>query len=670
MAYFRFCAKIINHNGFVLSTMLLAIVLVTVLTGCTTKLTATKVVASEQTVEGQVYYLPRTEFSIDLARVLKGCSSGYESDGVAVLEWLREQAEVIKHADNFRSLYEELLKAPVLKSPGMEAYLSEKLDNNWRKDLEGTNAQPGTLAGIIKDKVPTQSPMELTLEVGMQATVTPLNLLDPDQIYAIKYSGMNEGVKKTEYKVETYPNGTLRSINMALVDKTGPIVQSTLKGVATIAAAAYGVPLPTGTKELTKKKDGEKAIKGFDIWLEEKKAETLKLVSPETRLNLYQMNALASAFKDTAQKILDANEKVAKQQELVDAATKTLADEKKKQSEMNANDPGLSAQNTAVKDATAKVDTETKKLESLTKDKDALVKSSSKQSQNLAEATKKLTISAVTLLLPEDLSSASHKDGIQLEGSYEAIDSWLDSAKLNKIKERCDETQMNREDLEDFPCGIIKNLSAYAAIYPPCTKMSSTSSVSDSGSGDYSQPVPTNDQLYTDNLMPQTSPTACTGSVVYRQPAQALLVISKGEKCLKNGKLHVLQKNILLSSVVNVPQLGVLASLPLANEPFQNNNLAASFSETGALTSLTYNTNAKMEEAADTFSSSANIFSQFKSAQTGSENAKLDNAKTEADARTELLKALLEEEKAKTEFESYVKGKASPATEDSSNATP
>ena len=152
---------------------------------------------------------------------------------------------------------------------------------------------------------------------------------------------------------------------------------------------------------------------------------------------------------------------------------------------------------------------------------------------------------------------------------------------------------------------------------------------------------------------------------------RTLLFVCKETSCLDDaGKLQARQKDILLSSAFDVPQLGVLAALPLKNTAFQNNTLTASFAETGALTKLSYVTNASAAAAADTFTKSADIYLQYKDAKRTAEKSKLDQAKAEVDANTALLKSQLEEEKAKADLANFLKGNGNTSTTGASDGTP
>jgi len=587
-------------------TVFVVAVFASLLTGCTTSLTTKKVDLSGKTpVEGQIYYLPRTEFSVELKRELKGYSVAYENEGVAVIEWLRDQGAASVD-------YDKLLKDPVFNLPGIEDYFIARFGVNWKQNLRPPikdGAANRDLTDWLNNNV-SKSHIQLVLEVSMHTTSTPFNLMDTNHVYAIQYTGMSKGRKKTDYAVQTYPNSTLKSINMTVEDKTGPAILSTLNGVAKVVAASYGVPLPTGGQQV----GGD--VQSFEDWLKQNQANVAQLLSADTRLNLEKKKVLASVYKATAEKLYGSSKGVIDQQKRLDEAQKTLATEQKKLAEMEADDPGIPAQKIVVQNARVKVNTETVTLKKLQDDYGALAKLSAKKSKELAKVQELLTISEATLFIPDKQRLSTGELGVPLAGTNEALDAWLDSL---KVKAFC----VNAGILvEDFRSKIAESLFAYVTVYPSRIKVSER---------DVSE------------------------GIVYRQPAQVLLLVARGyPTSVKDGSFPVLQENILLSSRVEVPQLGVLASLPLRNKMFQNNNFEASFSESTALSSLKYTTNAALESAADTLNQAADVYAQLRNAEDGKEKADLERSTEEANARTELYKAQLEVEKAKQELERFI----------------
>jgi hypothetical protein len=563
----------------------------------------------------------------------------YESEAVASLEWLRDQASLIGSRRTFsdsQADYKKVLGDPVLELPDVKAYLYGVFGDDWEEQCAPTQNDFGRLQDAFATKAPPRENMKLDVEVGMQATVTPMVLSDPKQVYAIQYVGMKEGLKSTNYTVETYLNGTLKSINVVLDDQTGTIVQSTLQSAAKIAAAAIGLPIsfveqaaPTGP------------VASFADWLKSRQSLYSPLCSAATRLKLAQKDALVAANEASAKKNLDLTKSMTHQEKVVADLAKAVDDNKKKLEAMAENDKGRDALTAVVKTATEEANAAQKKLDELKKSQQAIAEASSKLSDQLSKARKQLTLTTVTNFSPEaaiwrdNMVEQQAVVSIELGGAKEALEAWMDK---NWVSNYC------RKDKElcanGWPGNSAEALFAQAALNPPFTELVSV-------------------------------PPPPLGNVVYRQPVRALLFVCKKNSCLDNaGKLQAQQEDILLSSAVDVPQLGVLAALPLKNTAFQNNTLTASFAETGALTKLSYVTNASAAAAADTFTKSADIYLQYKDAKRTAEKSKLDQAKAQVDANTELLKSQLEEEKAKADLSNFLKGNANTSTTGASDGTP
>lgn len=419
-------------------------------------------------------------------------------------------------------------------------------------------------------------------------------------------------------------------------DQTAHIVQSTLQGVAKIAAAASG--LPASSIALQSAPKGP--VVSFADWLEAKQS-SMALCSAATRLRLAQKDALVDANEISVRQSLSLMKSVTKQEKVVEELNSAAEEGKKKLAAMAENDPGRDAQAAAVKTATAAADAAQKQLETLKKSQQALTEASSNASNRLVNARKELTLTTVTNFSPEPAEwtgnaiKAPALVSVQLGGAKEALKAWMDE---NAVRNYCKKNVAMCTD--EWPGNALKVLYAEAALYPPFTELAAT-------------------------------PPPQSGSVIYRQPVRTWTFVCKEAPCLDEaGKLRAQQKDILLTSAVDVPQLGVLASLPLRNTAFQNNTLTASFAETGALIKLSYVTNASAAAAADTFTSSADVFLKYKDAMRTEESSALEQPKAQVDARTALLKAQLEEEKAKVELANFLKSNANSSTAGVSDSTP
>jgi hypothetical protein len=114
----------------------------------------------------------------------------------------------------------------------------------------------------------------------------------------------------------------------------------------------------------------------------------------------------------------------------------------------------------------------------------------------------------------------------------------------------------------------------------------------------------------------------------------------------------------LMASPVDVPQMGLLATLPLVNGPFQNNTLGAAFAENGALLELSYKSNAAVAKAAAVFDASADSLLKFSEAKRKQESEKLKVSKAEIDARTGLINSQLALEQAQANLDKFRAGQA------------
>ena len=84
-----------------------------------------------------------------------------------------------------------------------------------------------------------------------------------------------------------------------------------------------------------------------------------------------------------------------------------------------------------------------------------------------------------------------------------------------------------------------------------------------------------------------SAPAASPGGVIFRQPVQGTLSVHFcGDWSASRGTCSASKQDTLATTAI--PQLGRLQVLPYRNGPFQNNELTATFAESGALTKVTY----------------------------------------------------------------------------------
>lgn len=598
------------------------------LQSCTTKLTASKIEESTDTgVKGQVYYLARTNFAVELDRELKKCEMGYANTEEPIWEWLREQAIFINGRDDLKTAetdYQALLKDSKLQESEVVTFLENELSKDWKERGKPTDDKLGMLLDLINQSARGKSEIKAVLKVGMKATIKPIILTDLDHAYAIQYDGMSSGVKSTNYSVETYPNGTLKGINVTLTDQTGEIVQSTLSGVVKIAAAAGGFPISAVMQRAS-----QGPVVNFEGWYDAH-IEAMQLCSADIRLKIKVKDNLENQHELSAKENLGLFDDVTEEAGEIDKIEEELAEQKKKLKDKVEGEPAYAELVIAVKEVTKKLIEAQKVFSDLN---DSLKKSTKKHSmlaKKFLKARKSLTITTVTEFIPEAEVKMFDKDKNELVVS----ESKVFSVNLNGIEYAID--QWMREKIVNQYCGVQKAacidgvpkvLFAEVAVHPSLYKLTSV-----------------------------TEQTA--GHVVYRQPVKTPIWVCKEQHCFNESTFQVQEKNILLSSTVDIPQLGVLASLPLSNGSFQNNTLSASFLETGALTKLSYTSNAAVAAAADTFQKSAEIYMQYREAKLGEEKLEIERAQAESSANTEFMKTQLEEEKAKDALEAYKASKS------------
>jgi hypothetical protein len=80
------------------------------------------------------------------------------------------------------------------------------------------------------------------VEVELEARITPSYLADTTQAYLINYNELNSAFKKTTLSVSLYENGTLKSINAQVTDRTAEVAKNIFSTGVQIARMAMGVP--------------------------------------------------------------------------------------------------------------------------------------------------------------------------------------------------------------------------------------------------------------------------------------------------------------------------------------------------------------------------------------------------------------------------------------------
>ena len=590
--------------------------------GCTTMET-THLESDATPVEGQIYYLPRIDYQIGVERELRACTFGYESEADAAFGWLTYAFGIIDSQTNpiATTNFNLVIADPVMQLPEIEATLNDdaRLGENWQTVVVNQSTKTYKIGAISERLASKEQPApKLLVKVEMRATAAPLVSHDPDQVYVIKYQEMEHVFKRTDYSVDTYPNGTLKSINVTLEDQTGDVILGVLNGTAKLAAASSGFPISFAESQSAAVSD--EAPMGFAKWRRDV-SERNSPCNAVTRLKLVQRNSLAGQVEKNAEAALELEKANAKSLDALAKATATRDEKRAEVDELEEGDAKKPAATAELKVAAAELKTAQKAADEAKSAYELALEGAGKVASKFAAIRKELTQTRVTTVRPE----AGVTVPFELDGVEEAGLSWLKSetvAELCKDANKC---------VAGMPSEFQSKLRAVASIYPSFSK---------AGKSEFTG----------------------TSGVTYRQPVKTTLFVCKEVSCLdeKKGSPTNTQAHTLLAAAVDIPQLGVRASLPLKNGPFQNNTISASFAENGALIKLAYKSNAAAAKAAEVFEASADTVLTYTEAKRKQQTNNLASNEAEVKAETQLLTAQLELEKAQAELDKFRKEQATP----------
>jgi hypothetical protein len=633
--------------------------------GCSTSLNVKKV--ASEAVQGQVYYLPRVEHVITVERELIQCRTDE-----AELSWLREEADNLSkldvalrsvallkkhpacpaHQDAIQakvgSTFQELLeKAKPLNDPcnGTQPAIEEAFAparTFWLEKVQRDTAMPERFrkatgaARTISDFVQAVNGIlqaEVVLKVAVRATATPHFLPDLSRAYVIDYRLARDAFKKTVYSVTKYPNGTLKSVNVTLEDQSGQAIVSTLKGLTNLAAMAGGFPLPAVAAA-----EGAGDLRGprsFSDWQADRRRAnkpSLDLCKAPALLRLDRAKNLEAGVERLAEAIRTADKAVLAATALVEEVEVELAAAKARLEKLPPGHADIPALNVTIGTLAAKVVTLGGGVAGAKRDRKA-----QDDALKLAEADLLKVKSQLTLRSPIHFAVDRNAQEAEILGRKEAAEEWLDR---DVVTRHCN-TNVLRCDNETLDAAgnrilLPTALRTYAAAY-----------LSKPSAG---------------QLPSEAEPAE---GIVYREPASGLLMVCREDKCLDaNLKISADPGKVVFSAAMAFPQLGVIAALPLKNGAFQDNTLVASFSETGSLTELDYDSNARAAAAADTFRDSAASLMEYSEAKRGATAAKLETKKKEVEAEKALLEAQLAREQAQQNLEKFRAGEPVEAEEE------
>ena len=579
--------------------------------GCSTSLKSAKVEQFDQISTGQVYYLPRVEFQVTVTRELTVCSVHFDPEPAAAVQWFAQQLDRVKlEEDDARKLR---LLQQVLADPALAAGTQTAIAVAMALPPAGVQALvargPGgtpkaddalilSYAGLVGGVPPPR--LAVKIEASMVAQASPTSLPDTQHAYSLDYALMSSGLKSTDYTVEAYPSGVLKSVNVTIEDQTGQAIQSVLGGVAKLAAAAGGFPFPVAVQQAAT----VVPLQTYEAWKEEQ-LDRQNPCKPAIRLRLHERKTIEAATQTFAQRLLGARRKLEKLEHAEAKAASDSAQAKAALEEFDAKDPKRAGAEVAARKAEQDAKLAAKASKDAKAELTMLENEAEKAIAPLVALRKALSLSRTITVRP-----ALNQPAQPIGGEEEALSAWL--------------LPPAATEPPDGPRAAARSaLYAEAAVYAPHVST---------------------------NGVDGPSPTG----IFYRQPLKSILLVCKTEKCVNAGGLQTAHPdNIILNTPYDIPQLGALAVLPLSNGPFQNNALAASFSESGALTKVTYKSNAAMAKAAEVFESSADTVLKYKEAKRSEEKTKLETALAETEARKKLVEMQLALEKAQADLNDF-----------------
>lgn len=615
------------------------------LSACTTTLKSTKVDSFEKVAKGQVYFLPRSEYQVQVSRELRACTAVYQDEVSTVRAWLKAQLENAGAADSAaqgHKVVEAILVDPIFKKKDLKASIDSLLADNgtdWRDRIltvkkvnSGTKQSPifqttrvlddDVRLKLIEKLAATHLRSDLKFEVEITAQVAPNFVPDADRTYTLDYSAMSKGIKATDYAVEMYPGGRLKSVNVTVDDQTAQVIGSVIGGVAKIAAAAGGFPLGNANALEAGK------FSSFEDW-----KAALGPCKPDVQRKLYQRGALEAQSEASAETIASLQKELEKKNAAQVEAIAVVDKAKAALKELDESDPARDKAKAAVIKAERDQKLAAAAVAEKKKNISDLSEGAEKTDKRLAAAKKALTAVHTTTFRPTSTAPT-----LLLHGGTEVIQAWLDPSYVD-CAARADCTLPDKATLA-------KAVSAEVAIYAP--------SVTPKGAANAG--VANN----------AGKPPASTGTpsdpeetgVFYRQPLSGSLMVCKGQPCLTGGGISAPNAAVVLSTPVEVPQFGALAVLPLTNSTFQNNAISVSFSESGGLTKVTYKSNAALAKAGEVFESSADTLMKFREAKRNQETSKLETSAAELAAKKKVVDAQLALEKSQADLEKFRNGKA------------
>jgi len=385
---------------------------------------------------------------------------------------------------------------------------------------------------------------------------------DPDKLYVLNYEDMSGPTKTSTLKVDLHKNGTLKSINAGVSDRTTEVAKAAIKTGFKVVQLASGLPTFTTLGKATQPFANGVICTDYAHQLVLKRNDTAEKQETETGTLLGATQALEQARADVKASDKPSDQAIA----ALEAALKQSRDAEKAlagtQKLLARIDAALTIK---VSDTWPKQGTET-----------------STRTRMPAPPISKLLMDGSFTLANDDLKA-----------------------------------QVITTSLAELP----EQLAVLTEISKATSTGATTGNCSDSN-----RECSTNRQ-----------------GVYYRVPAKAYLRSCMTSSALSSTCLGIPESSLLLNEFLDVPQLGVLAVLPLKNGVGQDNVLAATFSDKGMLETFSYEEkSASLEKIAGVLNDAVDNALAFKELRRTAELEDLKLEKQEVEARNALQAAIAE----------------------------
>ena len=433
---------------------------------------------------------------------------------------------------------------------------------NSDTDLTTTTAFP------LMTNAPYMGPVDpatkYTFKVAYSALVTPRLIPDTTKPLYIPYNKLNGAMKQTNMTFDLYDNGTLKSINAAITDKTDEVVLNLVKTGVTIAKMVGGIP--SGIPAFT---EGNPAAR----------------IPPTDPLCMSSIQNVLNDVQTAAREITKLSEDVEKREAVVLLLKQ----------QTGSVPPNLGTELDGLKSAREKL---------------------FDKKNGLAKQKSLLSDEQIVIIKPQ-----LGREVIDKDGKITIVDELLED-EVNAL-DRLKDKWFNRKVSEtpDVKADVDNALKAYWGLYLP--------TVSEHQRAD--KPIGADQE-----------------GIIYRQSVSGEFMLCVDGPCLKEYKPVAGKDNRLYSTSLVVPQVGVLATLPVTNPVFGKNTLIAAFSPSGVLTKLTFTSEAAAATATGTMVQALPSISSLLEQKRGAETADINREKEKVKAQTELEKARKELDDART----------------------